>query len=287
MDIQKPVRVFDTWQQKHRWASFPVAVFKKYGDDRAGYLAALLTYYGFLSLFPLLLVLVTVLQIWFRGDPVFQNEVSTSVGHFFPLLGNQLQHQIHGLGKVGFGLIVGLVITIYGARGAAGTFRYVLDTIWHVPKQERVGFPLSLLHDVAIMAAGAAGFAATVAVSAFSAQLGPTTWVKMLVNILGFCILTVVLAYIFRIGTSGRQGRRHMLASAALASAGIQLLLTFGSIIMKRELGRLDSVYGTFAVVLGILFWIYLLAQVVLLATEVSTVRKLRMYPVHLIGQPK
>ncbi|HSX32746.1 MAG TPA: YihY/virulence factor BrkB family protein [Candidatus Saccharimonadales bacterium] len=286
MDIEKPLRPLDKWQQKHPWVGFPLAVLKKYGDDQGGYLAALLTYYGFLSLFPLFLVLVTVLQLWFRGDPTFQNEVSANVGHFFPVLGAQLQGQIHGIRKAGLGLTVGILISLYGARGVASAFRSSLNTVWRVPKEQRVGFPLNLLHDIAIMAAGAAGFAATVAVSAFSAQLGHAFWVKILVNVLGFGILALVIAYIFRIGTSGRIGRRHMVGVALLAAVIIQTVLTFGTIIMRRELGRLDSLYGTFAVVLGLLFWIYLFSQVIIFCAEVSTVRKLRLYPQPLLGEP-
>jgi len=285
MDIQKLFKRFDAFQQKHRLLYFPLAVIKKFGEDQGGYLAALLTYYGFLALFPLLLVLVTILQLWFRGDPLFQNEVSSSVGHFFPLLGDQLQRQIHGPGKEGMGLVVGLAITAYGARGVASAFRNALDTIWCIPKEKRIGFPQNIIHDIAVLAIGLAGFAATVATSAFSAQLGHATWVKVLANIGGFGILTMVLAYMYHIATSGQLGKRSTMRGALIAGAAIQMLLTFGGIIMKRELQHLDSVYGTFAVVLGLLFWIYLLARVIVYAAEVNTVRHLRLYPRSTTGQ--
>ncbi len=285
MDIQKGLRPLDKWQQKHSLFGFPLAVIKKFGDDQGGYLAALLTYYGFLALFPLLLVLVTILQIWFRGDAMFQHEINTSIGHFFPLLGDQLQRQIHGGGKVGAGLVIGLVISAYGARGVASAFRNAMDTIWRIPKNKRVGFPQNFLHDTAILAVGVAGFAATVAISAFSAQLGHATWVKIAANLLGFLILTGGLAYMFRIATSGQLGKRNTLRGALIAAAAIQLLLTFGSLIIKHDLARLDSLYGTFAVVLGLLFWIYLLSQVIVYSAEVNAVRQLKLYPRSITGR--
>lgn len=279
MNISRITKRIDSWQQRHVAVAFVHAVVKKYSEDNGGYQAALLTYYGFLSLFPLLLVLVTVLQLWFHNDPALRNEISISVGHFFPLLGTQLSHEIHGMRSAGLGLIIGLLITLYGARGAADAFRYALDNMWQIPRDKRAGFPKSMLHSLAIMCAGLAGFAATGVVSGFTAALGHAVWVKALANVLGFLILTFMLGYAFRIATSGRIRYRYMLLGAAIAALIMQLLLSFGSVILSHQLQHLDSVYGTFAVVLGLLFWMYLLAQVIMYAAEIDTVRHFHLWP--------
>jgi YihY family inner membrane protein len=285
MNIDRAVQKVDAWHQKRPAISFLYAVVKKYGEDNGGYQAALLTYYGFLSLFPLLLVMVTVLQLWFHNDPTVQQEVSTSVGHFFPLLGQQLQHQIHGMRGAGVGLVIGVLITIYGARGAADAFRFALDNMWQVPKNKRAGFPKNILRSLAILCAGLAGFGATAAVSAFTASLGHSVWTKILANILGFLILTFVLGYAYRIATSGRIRYRFMLLGASIAAFIVQLLLSFGGVLLSHELQRLDGVYGTFAIVLGLFFWMYLLAQVVIYAAEIDTVRHFGLYPRSLSGK--
>jgi membrane protein len=287
MDISRVTKKLDGWQQKRKFTSFVYAVVKKYGEDNGGYQAALLTYYGFLSLFPLLLVLVTVLQIWFKNDPHFQHEVSTSVGHFFPLLGSQLEENIHGMKRVGLGLVVGLLFTLYGSRGAADAFRYTVDNMWQIPRRKRAGFPRNILHSLAIMGAWAAGFGATVAVSAFTADLGHVWWAKLLANISGVGILAVVIGYSFRIATAKRLRLRYMMLGAGIAAVAIQFLLTFGGILLAHELHNFSAVYGTFAVVLGLLFWIYLMAQVLLLSAEIDTVRHFKLWPRSLSGQLK
>ncbi|HSW99789.1 MAG TPA: YihY/virulence factor BrkB family protein [Patescibacteria group bacterium] len=279
MDINKPAKKVDAWQQRHTSVAFAFAVIKKYGEDNGGYHAALLTYYGFLSLFPLLLVLVTVLRLWFRNDPAIQSSVSTSVGHFFPLLGTQLQTQIQGMRSAGLGLMIGVLITIYGARGAADAFRFSLDNMWQIPKNKRVGFPKNFIQSLAIMSAGVAGFAATIAVSGFTAALGHSWWTKLLANFLGFIILTLGIGYAFRIATNKRIHYRFMMLGASIAAFTMQILLSFGGVVLSRELKHLDSVYGTFAVVLGLLFWIYLLAQVIVYAAEIDTVRHFKLWP--------
>jgi YihY family inner membrane protein len=273
------VKAIDAWQQRHQPIAFVYAVIKKYGEDNGGYMAGLLTYYGFLSLFPLLLVLVTVLQLWFHNEPALRADIAASVGHLFPLLGSQLQQEIHGIRSAGAGLAIGLLITLYGARGAADAFRFALDNMWQIPKHKRAGFPKSILHSLAIMGAGLAGFAATVAVSGFTATLGHAIWVKVLANGLGFFILTFVLGYAFRIATSGRIRYRYMLLGAAIAACIMQLLMSFGGVLLTHQLQHLDSVYGTFALVLGLLFWMYLLAQVVIYAAEIDTVRHFHLWP--------
>ncbi|MGW1590183.1 hypothetical protein [Streptomyces sp. NPDC002386] len=63
----------DRYQRRHRWAGVPLAVVYKFFDDQATYLAALLTYYGFVSLFPLLLLLVAILSGALHGNPRLQH----------------------------------------------------------------------------------------------------------------------------------------------------------------------------------------------------------------------
>lgn len=279
MDFNRQAKRLDAWQQRHAPLAFAHAVIKKYGEDNGGYQAALLAYYGFLSLFPLLLVLLTILQIWFHNDPLVRSEVSAGVGHFFPLLGEQLQKEIHGLRSAGVGLAIGLLFTIYGARGAADAFRYALDNMWQIPKNKRAGFPKNLLHSVAILSAGVAGFAATIVVSSFTSQFDHTWWAKLLANVLGFCILTLVLGYAFRIATLGRIRYRYMLLGSTIAAFVMQLLMSFGGVILTQQMHRLDSLYGTFALVLGLFFWLYLLAQVIIFAAEIDTVRHFHLWP--------
>jgi membrane protein len=284
MNIPALLQFIDRFQQKHPVLGFPFAVVKKYGDDTGGYQAALITYYGFLSLFPLVLVVVTMLHLWFRDNPELRNQVSASVGHYFPLLGTQLQSDIHQLHGAGVGLVVGILFTLYGARGAADALRYALDNMWQIPKSERTGFPLNMLQSFAIMACGALGFVATVAVSAFSSGLGHALWVKVAFNVAGFVLVSIVLGLVFWVATSGRVPFKHMMVGASIAAGIIQLLLTFGGLLVAHQLHNLDSVYGTFAVVLGLLFWIYLLAQVVVYAAEADTVRHLKLWPRSLTG---
>src|SRR4051794_18962500 len=91
MDLLKPIRVIDRRQQRTKGLSIVFAVIKKFGDDQAGGLAALVAYYAFFSIFPLLLVFVTVLGFVLQGDPSAQESVKSSVLGQFPIIGKQVQ----------------------------------------------------------------------------------------------------------------------------------------------------------------------------------------------------
>jgi membrane protein len=118
----------DRFQRKHQWAGFPLAVAYKYFDDFGAYLAALLTYYGFVSLFPLLLLLSTVLGFVLSGDQRLQHEVLTSALQQFPLIGEDLARPKH-LGGGTVGLIVGIAGSLYGGLGVAQAFQYAMNTV--------------------------------------------------------------------------------------------------------------------------------------------------------------
>lgn len=277
--ITKTIDAVDRFQQKHPFFALPFAITKKYGDDNGGYQAALITYYGFLSLFPLLLVLVTVLQMVFHNNAEVHARISESLGHFFPLLGDQLQENVHSPSRSGLGLAIGLLLTFYGTRGVADVLRHTLNNIWQVPRMRRVGFPKGLLQSFLIILVAGLGFAATILVSSFSATLGHATWVKILANVGGFVVLFGIFLFVFRTATARKVPYKDMLVGTSIAAAITQLLLTFGGILVSHQLRNLDSLYGTFAIVLGLLFWIYLLAQVVVYAVEIDSVRHLKLWP--------
>src|SRR2546421_3555424 len=138
---KKLLRPIDLAQQKVPFIAFPYAVVKKFGDDQAGMLAALIAYYGFLSLFPLLLVLFTVLGLVAGNDPSIQHKWPVSALAQFPIIGNQLGSNIHALNKSGpFALIIGLAGLLWGAQGVSQAGQYAMAEVWHIPMAERPSF---------------------------------------------------------------------------------------------------------------------------------------------------
>src|SRR5690242_11408830 len=139
--IERVIRSVDCWQQRHPLVAFPVAVVKKFGDDEAGNLVALLAYYGFLATFPLLLALTAVLGVFLREDPQLHEKLVNSAFAEFPIVGGQIHDQL-GVDRFSgttFALTTGIVVAVLGGRGFAHALQNTLNTVWAVPKTDRPG----------------------------------------------------------------------------------------------------------------------------------------------------
>jgi len=110
----------DHFQRRHTWLGFPLGVIYKFVDDQGGYLAALITYYGFVSLFPLLLLLVSLLGFTLEDNPALQQALIGSALQQFPIIGPQLQQIVSSIHGSRLGVTLGGLGTLYGRLGASG-----------------------------------------------------------------------------------------------------------------------------------------------------------------------
>lgn len=277
--FEKLMHRIDGYQRKHPRASFMYAVIKKYGDDQAGHQAALMAYYGFLSLFPLLLVLTTVANIFLSGHPELQNKVVNGTTEYLPMIGNSLEKNVHSVGGTGIALAFGILFTLYGARGVADIFRFMVNQLWEIPYVKRTGFPWSLLRSMRIIVVGGIGLLLAPLISGYAAAAGhgPLFWFSSL--IITLVILFGIFLYLLYASLPHRHSFNDMWPSALMAAIGLVILQSLGSWLVTRQLKHLGDLYGTFAIVLGLFFWLYLQAQIIVYAIETGTVRALRLYP--------
>ena len=288
--LKKLIAKLDRLQQSRPWLAFPLAVWKKFGDDQAGNLAALIAYYGFASLFPLLLVLVTVLDIVLAHDPTLKAKVLNSTFSHFPGIGDTLRNATagHTVSGTGIALVIGLVLTFLGARGVAAAAQNALNSVWGVPISRRAGFPWSLLKQIGLILAVGIGLLATTLLSGLAgasahvlgglaAQIGALV-VSLVLNVLVFWLG-------FRLAVQREIKAREMLLGAVLSAIVWQILQLLGTYLVAHTL-KSESVYGVFGVVLGLLAWLYLQAQFTLYAVEANVVSVRRLWPRSLAPPP-
>ncbi len=275
----------DKFQQRHRLPGFVHAVIKKYGDDEAGQQAALMTYYGFLSLFPLLLVLTTLTQYIPASHTELQESIVKGITNYFPVLGDQLSAHINSLQKNGLALIVGLLFILYGARGVADAFRNSIQHLWGIPKEHRDGFPRSTLKSFGIIFIVGAGFVVASASIALAAATSSGNLFRLLVILINLFVWYVLFILLINISLSRRVPFGETRAAALIAAAGLVIVQVAGSYILGHELRNLDALYSYFALALGLLFWIYLQVQVLFYALEIAAVRSQKLWPRSLTGR--
>src|SRR2546430_11799050 len=138
MDATKRLQALDRRQQRSPGVAFVAAVIKKFADDHGGQLAALIAYYSFVVLFPLLLVLVTVLGFVLQGDPAEQQRILNGTLGQFPLISDQLK--LHSLTGSALGVAVGLVVSLLAGLGLTSASQQAFDRMWSVPVKDRRDF---------------------------------------------------------------------------------------------------------------------------------------------------
>jgi membrane protein len=280
----RAVDSLDAYQRRHRWLGFPLAVAYKFGDDQGAYLTALITYYGFLSLFPLLLLLTTILGFTLPGDPVLQAKLVNSTLAEFPIIGSQLRENVHSLKGSGVGLAVGILGTLYGTLGMAGATQNAFNRVWAIPRNERPN-PISLrLRSLLLLLVLGTGVLVTTALSglttggdAFGATVGTGLGIAAIPLATAANVGLFMLA--FRVLTVSDVPTRHLRIGAVVAGVGWEVVQLIGTYYAARSLKGAPEAYGVFGLVLGLMAWIWLLALVVVLAAEVNAVSQRRLWP--------
>ena len=278
-----PTERLDAFQRRHRWAGFPLAVVYKFADDQAGYLAALISYYGFVSLFPLLLLLTSLLGFALQGSPELQRDILDSALSQFPVIGEQLARP-GGLQGSGTAVVVGVVGSLYGALGVAQAFQNAMNVLWAVPRHRRPNPVLSRLRSLLLLGTAGLAIIGTTVLSALAASAGAFGWgggpvARVAAALLAVLLNAAVFMLAFRIGTAHRLRPRQIVPGALLAAVVWQLLQSFGGAYVGHVVKDATATNSVFAVVLGLVAWIYLGAVTVLLAVEVNVVRAKRLWP--------
>lgn len=273
------VERLDRFQRAHPRAGLPLAVVYKFIDDQGSYLAALITYYGFVSIVPLLLLSTTVLDFALHGDPALRQQVLNSAVGQFPVVGTQLATK-HAISGTGLGLVIGILGTLYGGLGSAQAAQNAMNTIWRVPRNDRPNPLTSRVRSLLLLSVVGLSVLATTGLAALGSVVdvfGPG--VKVLLGVLGLAVNAAVFTLAFRVATARELSIRETLPGAGFAAVMWQALQYIGAWYVNSAVAKATDVNAVFALILGLVGWIYLEAFVVVLAAEFNSVRSLRLYP--------
>jgi membrane protein len=277
--LRARLEAFDRYQQRSPRLGFLVAVFKRFDDDQASQMGALIAYYGFFSLFPLLLVFVTVLGFVLEGSPSTQESVVHSTLSQFPVIGTQLQSNVHSLKGSVPALAIGLVGATLAGLGITGAAQSAFNKVWEVPKRRQLGFLAWRVHGLGLLAVfGLLSIVSTVAAGYVTAQT--TGALGVFAGVIVALAANLLLFFaVFRLLTSEEVSTRHLLPGVIVAAILWQILQHVGGLYVDHVVRHAKETSGLFAFVLGLLSWLYLGGQVTLIAAEVNVVRARRLWP--------
>ena len=284
--VEKALRRADTAQQRHTPSAFLVGVIKKFGDDNAGSLVANLAYAAFVSVFPLLLILVTVLVNVAASDPSLRNQIINGATSQFPLIGKQLASNIHGLRRSTVAsLIVGMLLLAWGVTRLAQAGLFTMTQVWNLPGPARPGYVPRLIRSVIFLLVLALGVIIGTLLAGLVTYGHHTFGFRALAQVLA-TIANIGLYYLgFRVLTPHAVRPRQLLPGVIAGGIFWTILQALGAYLVHHYLGS-NSVYGIFATVLGLLAWIYFGVQGTVYAAEVNVVLARRLWPRALIQPP-
>lgn len=285
--IERAARRVDRAQQGFGPAAFAFGVIKKFGDDRGGSLAALVTYYGFVTLFPLLLLLFTILAVVVGGSTSLAKSVEESALSHFPLVGKTLPTNINVVHHNSApGLVVSIVVLVWGAQGAIQSAQYAMAQVWNVPGVVRPNFWVRLVRTLVMMGSLAIFLVLTTAAAGFASFAHGFPFAKVGSVVLSIVLNVLLYVAAFRILTPKQVGTMELLPGAALGGLAWTVLQYAGTLIVGHSLHDNLNIYGIFASVLALIAWIYLGVQVTLYAAELNVVKARRLWPRAMVQPP-
>jgi YihY family inner membrane protein len=286
--VEKAIRKVDATQRRFTPTAFIFGVIKKYGDDNGGVLVSNLAYSAFISLFPLLLILVTILGLIASHDLSFrESTVKSAVANQIPLLGQTLTSNVGTLQHSStIGLIVGLLVLIYGVTGLAQAGLFTMEQVWNLPGPARPGYVQRLGRAVLFLCLLGGGVIVTTGLASLSTYLhGRGFWFKLLINVVTAAFAAGMYLGAFRALTPKGVPTRSLLPGAVTGGILWTLLQLLSTWLVHHFLHS-DSVYGVFATVLGLLAWIYLATEITVYSAEINVVLARRLWPRSIVQPP-
>ncbi len=273
------IRRVDKFQQRHGVLGFPFAILQKFGNDQAGSKAALIAYYGLFAIFPLLMLFTTILGYVLNNNDQLRKDLVDSALGSFPIIGPQLQSQVHTLTGNAFAVVIGSLLLLYGAIGLGLATQSAMNSVWNIPYVRWPSLPMRYLRGFAILALLAASTIGSTVLTGFATLTSHENVSRVLLLIGSLALNFVLILIAFMVMTAVRFRWRDVVLGAVLATVFWQTLQLIGSWYVGRELQHATDTYGFFGIVIVLLAWIYLGAQFFLLAAEINVVKRHGLWP--------
>jgi uncharacterized BrkB/YihY/UPF0761 family membrane protein len=222
-----------------------------------------------------------------KDHPGLKQTVLNAVDQY-PAIG-LLDQNIGRLNQAGIALVVGLVGTFIGTLGIANSLQNALNSVWEIPFAHRPGFPWSWLRSITLIVVVGTGFIATTILSGLAAGAGrvlPGAGSSVLALAVSLVLNFGLFWLAFRLATAKDITWRQLWLGAAISAVVWQILQAFGGYFLSHQIAHASPLYGTFAVVLGLIAWLYLQAQLTLYAVEINVVLAYRLWPRSLAPPP-
>jgi membrane protein len=287
------VASIDRLQRRQPVFGFPWAVIKRYVEDRGGWLGSLISYYGFFSLYPLLVAFTTIATLLFGDHPKTLERILTAVWSKVPFATTDVAEQVNGqvedLSGQGWVAVVALLVSLWGAIGVVRVLQDAVNTMWGVPRYRRPPYLAKMGRGALMLALLGLGVIASAVVTGITLGLDLPVIAAVGAALLNIVLSVILTLAIYRLVLGRSVPLRELVPGAVIMGVGVWGLTLIGGLYVQRVIARMTNVFGPFASTVGLLAYVSLLIQTFVLATEVNVVRSKRLWPRALtdeLGEP-
>lgn len=276
------IRWLDRLQRRYPALGAPLAVLYKFFDDQGVYLAAIVAFYAFISMFPLFLLLSTALGFALENDPGLREAILDSAASQIPVIGKEIEaKELTGNGTAA---MIAVLTAIYGSLGVAQAIQNAMNFTWGVRRNERPNPFTARLRSLGLIGILGLFVVATTLLSQLGTTLRATNsplseGSELLANFGSLVLSSLFFVLICRLGTAKPLKIRDVAPGSLLAGLAWQGLQTVGGAFVQSVVARSSVTNGVFAVVLGLLAWLFLASIALVLCLEVNVVMARKLYP--------
>lgn len=254
--------------------SFVVNVIKELGEDDAGDLAGSIAYYAILSIFPLLLGIIALLGLFLPSQTV-QDQIFTFLNQYLPnsnaLIEQNIDNIIEFRGSLGLFALLGLFWTGSGIFGAIGR---AINRAWGIYAYR--SFYIRKLRDILLAIGTSIIFFLSMASTTFGSLVRvidpPLLDVSGVIagRTTGFALIFAAFLLMYKFMPNTKTSWRYVWPAAIFSALLFEIARTAFSFYLTN-FATYDMVYGSVAVVIILLVWIYISAFIIILGAEFAS----------------
>ena len=274
---------FAAARQRRPFLDHVIRMYGRYQADGGDRLAAAVTFYWFLSLFPILLLAISILG-YVYGDAA-PRHVTDGLRGYLPAqlvktIGDTL---VSAKGKAGVLGIVGLLLS---GLGWVDGLREAIRTIWHqnvkagnivtrklVDIVVLVGLLATIGASVVITGATTAATDWVIGLVGLSQTTAATVLTQLLAYVLSAVADTLLFLYLFTRLPKVSSPVKKVLRAAFFGAVGFEVLKFAGAYYVARSTSKGEATYGAFAVVVGLLLFLNLVSRLILLTAAFAVTK--------------
>ena len=224
----------DRWQRRHPAVAFPFGVVKRYGEDHGGWLGAIVTYYGFFALAPLLAVVMTVVAVVFADEPSRRQQILETIGEALPFVGPDVQERLAPIVGNPLTVVAGVLLALWGGINAIRVSQDTMNRMWGVPRYQRPGFARALARGIAVLGLLGVGLVLTTTVAGITLGRALPVLAAVLTGATSSIVNTAIALGLFRLLVSRHLSAHELLPGAVLVGIGSYTLTLAGGLYVQH-----------------------------------------------------